>query len=159
MRPTVLLCALVLVAGGASADSISLDTAPPTRGEVVAVSVATSEGDPTGWALAVTYFPNSIIERTDELGRADSLGRIAWLPRFAGLATLTATRGDESVSLSTSVKFPGVPAGAALVFIVAGTILLGGAGWSLIRLAEHEPPPGADTKRTPRLTLEDESQA
>ena len=159
MRPTVLLCVFWAVAAHAAGSSISLDTTPPMRERPVAATVVVSGGDASGWVVSVTYFPNSIIQHTDEIGQTDSLGRIAWLPKFAGLATLTATCGHESVSMATSVKFPGIPAGAAVVFIVAGTILLGGAGWSLIRLAEREPPPVSGEPRRKRLTLEDESQA
>jgi hypothetical protein len=91
-----------------------------------------------GWTITATYFPNSSIARIDTVGTTDSIG-VTWKPSFAGIVALKASQGRKSISANVSVKFPGIPAGAILVFLVAGTILLGGAGWSLIRLVEHTP--------------------
>lgn len=111
------------------------DSAGPGASETVRLP-----GDPSGWMIVVEYFPNSKVMRDDTVGTTQARGEVVWTPDFAGIVSMKATRGDAVITRSVSVKYPSVPAGAVLVFFVAGTILLGGAGWSLVRLFEHKPP-------------------
>jgi len=96
-----------------------------------------------GWTVVVEYFPNSKVVRDDTLGVTTREG-IAWIPAFAGIASVIALRGGERISTAASVRFPAVPAGAITVFIFAGSVLFGGAGWSLVRLFEHQPKDDGD---------------
>ncbi len=99
-------------------------------------------GDAGGWTVVVEYFPNSKVMRDDTVGVTDARGVVTWTPVFAGIVFVKAVRGNEVITKNLSVRYPAVPAGAVLVFFVAGTILLGGAAWSLIHLMEHKPPDG-----------------
>jgi len=94
--------------------------------------------------VSVEYFPNSRAARTDTIGLTDVRGRVRWVPAFAGIVSLTARRGHETVATAASVQFPSVPPGAVLVFLFAGTVLLGGSGWAIIRLFERDAPLDAD---------------
>ena len=108
--------------------------------------VVRQPGDASGWAVYVEYFPNSKVMRDDTLGVTGPSGVVTWTPDFAGIVAVKALhprspqQGSEELHANVSVRFPGVPAGAVLVFFIAGTILLGGAGWSLVHLMEHAPP-------------------
>jgi len=95
--------------------------------------------DPSGWTLYVEYFPNSSVVRDDSIGSTGIDGTVTWKPVFAGIVSVKARRGDEVLATNVSVKFPSMPVGAVLVFAVAGTILFGGAGWSIVHLMEHKP--------------------
>ena len=120
-----------------------------TTDVVVQDSAGTMYDLPEGTLLA-TYFPNSIVASVetvavmpDTLLSANTV-TVPWTPRYAGIVTLNLQTPSESVSRNVSVKFPGVPAGGVLVFLAAGMILLGGAGWSLTHLMEHTPGQGDD---------------
>jgi hypothetical protein len=124
----LLACSIV------SAASIELGGDTAMRGEPTSLRIVAEADSASGWAVSVTYFPNSVIEQVVEVGVTDVSASVAWTPEFAGLATIKATRGDESASLSTSVRFPSIPSGAIAVFLLAGVILLGGAAWSLAQM-------------------------
>jgi len=136
MRRLAAGIALVYVATASAVGAASIDTGPetPMRGKPGRVAIASTDGADSAWSVSIAYFPNSVIEHVDSLGRTDAGGAIEWTPRFAGLATITAIRGDDTTSQAISIRFPGMPGAALIVFLVAGAILLGGAGWSLAKL-------------------------
>ena len=142
----VILAALCLGCLEAAAGELILDTQSLVLEKPTSVSVATDdETEPlpgAGWTVVARYYANSTLERSETIGVTDSAGQVIWIPAAPGIVSISATRGDETISRAVSVKYPGLPGGAALVFIVAGSILLGGAGWSLIRLVEHDPKHG-----------------
>ena len=138
------LAALLLAAGtpATHAASIDLDDADLVIGKHTILTVGTSTDIAAGWAVTARYFPNSVVEETQTIGTTDSAGSIGWTPQHAGIVQLSASRGEETIGRSASVRFESLPGGAALVFIFAGTIRLGGAGWALVRLFEHDPAHG-----------------
>jgi hypothetical protein len=144
MRRVVLTAILAIaVAQNARSAEITFDAKAMTRDEsVLVILVDTARDDVAGFALTAHYNPNSIVESVVEIGVTDSTGAVTWTPEHAGMVTLAARRGDVVVSRSVGVRFPALPGGAVVVFLFAGTVLLGGAGWSLVRLMEHEPKHG-----------------
>jgi hypothetical protein len=144
MRHFVLTAILAIaVAQNARSTEITFDTKAMTRGELVSVIlVDTTRDDVTGFVVTARYYPNSTVESVVEIGVTDSAGTVPWTPKYAGMVTLSARQGDVVVSKSVGVRFPALPGGAVVVFLFAGTVLLGGAGWSLVRLMEHEPKHG-----------------
>lgn len=136
------LLAIVAVQNARSAE-ITFDAKALTRDEPVSVIfVGKDRGDVEGYTVTARYYPNSIVESVVDIGVTDSTGAVMWTPKYAGMVTLLAKRDGADVSRSVGVRFPALPGGAVVVFIFAGTILLGGAGWSLVRLMEHEPKHG-----------------
>lgn len=142
MRLAVLL---VLCIGGMKAGAVELivDTQAPVLEKPAGISVVIDDEakqlPAAGWTVVARYYPNSTLERSETVGVTDSSGKVTWIPAAPGIVSISAVRGDETITHAVSVMYPGLPGGAALVFIVAGSILLGGAGWSLIRLVEHDP--------------------
>jgi hypothetical protein len=143
------------------AAKLVIEPAYPVRGEITAVRVApdnqpdavslpdsaaaTRAAEVVGWKIYVEYFPNSKVMRDDTLGITGAAGEIFWRPTFSGIVAVRASKpaiggSVQQLSSNVSVKFPGVPPGGILVFFVAGIVLLGGAGWSIIHLLEHKPP-------------------
>ena len=140
MRTLAGLTLALLLGVAVGAETLSVDREMLVRDRQTVVRVLDETGLPaSGRIVTADYFPNSMVERTDSLGVSDSTGMVRWTPEFAGIVTLGASKDGASTSLSVSVRFPGVPAGAVLVFIAAGVILLGGAGWSFMHLMEHAP--------------------
>jgi len=134
---------------------LSVEPASPVRGEVAAIrvfgdatadtSLAAREAARTGWKGYVEYFPNSKVARDDTLGVTGPAGEVFWEPAFAGIVAVRAIRkkeggSPEQLATNVSVRFPSVPAGGVLVFLTAGFVLLGGAGWAFVHLLEHKPP-------------------
>jgi hypothetical protein len=144
MRPAILGVTMILLLAVqiGTAQTIVLDTESLVQDGVTEIVIDSGEGnlaaDMADWVVTAQYFPNSVVVRDEMVGETDSIGRVSWTPSHAGIVTLSAKRGEDSASRSVSVKFPGLPGGAVVVFFVAGTILLGGAGWSLIRMFEHD---------------------
>ena len=138
------LAILALAAGvqTAAGASIDLEARNPVMGEPISLTVIPDDSAAAGWTVTANYFPNSVVEEAEEIGMTDSAGRVEWTPQHAGIVSLNAARGDDTAKRAVGVAFSSLPGGAVLVFIIAGTILLGGAGWSLIRLMEHDPAHG-----------------
>lgn len=138
--------ALVLTAAfvqNARSVEITFETSVITRDVPVSIVVVDPEqSDVTGYTVTARYYPNSIAESTVPVGVTDSTGAVIWTPIHAGMVTLSAKRDGIEVSRSVGVRFPALPGGAVVVFFFAGIVLLGGAGWSLVRLMEHEPKHG-----------------
>jgi len=117
------LCGLLLLAAAATVEAgVELDAPPAVQGEA-ATLVVTKNNEPLGEQLVkVTYYPNSEIKRTVEVGRTDARGRVEWTPAHAGMAAISA--GDQNKTFG--VRFPAMPIGAVVVFLIAGTLLFGG---------------------------------
>ncbi len=135
------LAALLLVAGAhvAQAASIDLEARDLVIGQPITLTVTPDNSTADDWTVTANYFPNSVVEEAEAIGTTDSAGSVTWTPRHAGIVLLSASRGEETAGRAVGVKFVSLPAGAALMFIIAGTILLGCAGWALVRLMEHDP--------------------
>ena len=135
------LAALLLAAGAhvAQAASIDLEARDLVIGEPIVLTVTPDDGTAADWTVTADYFPNSVVEQTESIGMTDSAGMVVWTPQHAGIVSLYAARGGDTVGRSVGVQFAALPVGAALMFLIAGTILLGCAGWALVRLMEHDP--------------------
>ena len=137
------IAVMLMLASFATVHAASIDLVKPVvRDSAHVVTVVTDSTTPLdGWTVSAVYYPGSTVERVDSVGVTDSTGKTSWTPKFAGIVALKASREEMSASKNVGVQYPGVPAGAVIVFLLAGAILLGGAGWSLIHLIEHKPVP------------------
>ena len=110
---------------------IELDRAPAVIGHEVTLTIVSQNKQPAvDTPVSVTYYPNSEIKRTVELGRTNAEGQLRWTPEHAGLSTISA---DEQ-SKTFGVRFDGMPPGALVVFLIAGTLLFGGISIGVSRL-------------------------
>jgi hypothetical protein len=110
---------------------IELDTEPAVVGNEVTLTVLSQGKQPAADApVKVTYYPNSEIKRTVEVGRTDERGQLRWTPEHAGLSTIAA--GEQTKTIG--VRFDGMPLGALVVFLIAGTLLFGGIAFGVSRL-------------------------
>lgn len=94
-----------------------------TAGQPVSVSV------PQADTLIITYRPGSNIADIQTV--AVSGGMYQWTPTEAGLVSL-ATPGGAAQTVS--VGFSGFPVQGLIVFIIAGSILFGGALYASVNL-------------------------
>ena len=120
MRP-LLLCALLAVAAGATAqDIVSVAPDSPTRGEVVTVTFS----EPVD-SVTVVYRPGAVTAVTEVMTPESATFRFT--PERAGVVSVSS--GGASQSLS--VRYLGVPVAGLVVMILAGLILFGGATISM----------------------------
>lgn len=127
---TVFLC----LANGSpmAADDLVIGEPFATVGEPIAVTFDNENRE--GLTLRVIYRPNSETEKIEKAGSFDENGGLTWTPTEPGLATLTIMNegGESLASLEVGVCFSETPAGGILVMVLAGLLLFGGAGFSLV---------------------------
>ncbi|MCB0570955.1 MAG: hypothetical protein KDC66_14365 [Phaeodactylibacter sp.] len=119
-----LLLTLALVAAGLlpTAAQISVSNDKPVRGDAITITLAKPEP-----YVVVTYRPNSSLAHSDTLRTTGMATDFQWAPSRAGVVSLsTAGQGSRNVS----VRYKGMPGLGIMVLILAGTILLGGAGFA-----------------------------
>ncbi|MDP8224486.1 MAG: hypothetical protein P9L99_14085 [Candidatus Lernaella stagnicola] len=130
---TILLAVFVLaLTAPAWAAKIECEPEFPIRGQEVFVTLSDVE-DPTAWSFVVTYRPNSATAQINQLGPPAADGRLRWLPTASGLVEIKAQgpTKDAKVTTNIAVRFPSPPISGIIILLVAGTILFGGAGYSL----------------------------
>jgi len=82
--------------------------------------------------VTATYRPNSSTSFTEELPAPNDMGRVEWLPKEAGIATLTAVapgvEDDKEVKMETnvSIRYGSFPLSGILIFLLAAITLFGG---------------------------------
>lgn len=136
MKNLGLLVFILAIAAGSAAGQGTLDFngQEPEEGKPMTVSLTGAEA--AGASLAVLYRPNSATEKYDEAGPfvLDEAGRVEWTPRFPGIATLTVTDSQAQVlaAKDVAIRFSAVPVAGITVMILAGILLFGGAGYSLV---------------------------
>jgi hypothetical protein len=96
------------------------------------VTILLPPGVDTLW---VTYRPQSQIAIMEGLPNADSTNLITWTPERAGLVLLSSPAGGAQY---VSVRYASLPWSGLFMLILAGTILIGGAGLSMYRLLQAE---------------------
>ena len=133
---------LLTISSAASASlTVELYDEFPTRDTVTVVTVRDAAEMPVrGAVVSVKYYPGSKIERVDTVGVTDPSGYLLWRPKYAGVVSVSARKDSESVSINRSVKFDSIPGSGILVLMIAGIVLMGGAGWSILRLYEKDVP-------------------
>lgn len=113
---------------------LELTPETPVHGEPVEVSLA---GDAVGAELLVTYRPNSAVVATETLPFDG--GRATWVPSQPGIAVLSVSEGEKTVSRNVSVRFASIPWSGVLVFLGTGLLLFGGASFALRRMLQVSP--------------------
>ncbi len=96
--------------------------------------------------LTATYRPNSSTSFVEKLPAPNDMGRVEWIPKEAGIATLTAIapelKGVEdgnAVKLETnvSVRYGSFPMSGILIFLLAALTLFGGLIVTLLASRER----------------------
>ncbi len=133
---TLLLVGVLLVGIGAPvwAARVACDDESPVRDKTTFIRL-TDVDDPTAWKLSVTYHPNSVTAKTDELGVFDVAGKATWKPAVSSIVEIVAKgpgKKDKAV-MNIAVRFPSPPISGIVILLLAGTILFGGAGYSLFK--------------------------
>lgn len=115
-----------------AADELVLEKDFATVGEPIAITYEAENSKEL--LLQVTYRPNSETEKREKPRSFEEGGRLMWTPTEPGLATLTVmNKGGESLaSLEIGVCFSETPAWGIIVMVLAGLLLFGGAGFSLV---------------------------
>lgn len=139
------VAALAVSASAFAAPSIAVEPPYPVLGQPAVVTLAEApEGE---WRLVATYRPNSLITRDEPVGAPGPDGRIEWTPTAPGITQLAFVSGEKgakpAASRNVAVRFTGLPLTGLLVFLFAGTLLFGGAAYS-IRLVMRESMPTGD---------------
>jgi len=100
------------------------------------------DADPLDATLTVIYRPNSATEKVDDSGPfpLDAEGRVQWVPQSPGIATLAVLdREGKTVAQSdVAIRFAEVPLAGIVVMVLAGLLLFGGAGYSLVLALRKE---------------------
>ncbi len=126
----VILPILTGIAWSTSAAPVSLTVVPETLrvGEQAILTWTDATGTPITDAHAlVVYRPGSLVSKTEPIGKLSEQGGLAWRPKVGGLVRLRVEGADGTVAIrDVSVRFAGVPIAGILVFVAAGTILVGG---------------------------------
>lgn len=106
----------------------------PIRGQKIVVRLTGVE-DPSQWQLTMTYRPNSATEKTTPPTSFGADGLLRLTPQSSGIVALTAKGPGEKdkISFNIAVRFPSPPISGIIILLFAGTILFGGAGYSLLR--------------------------
>lgn len=129
------LLSLAIIVGSLSPTGaqISVSTEKPIQGENITISLAQPDS-----MVVITYRPNSSLAQRDTLRAPALAATFQWTPARAGVVALsTSAQGSRNVS----VRYRGLSGSGLLVLILAGTILLGGAGFAfglLFKNAEDE---------------------
>ena len=119
-----------------SAAELVLEKDHPTRGEEIEVRISGVD-DPTTCILSAAYRPGSATEVSEAVGRFTADGVVRWSSQDAGLSTLSANSGDETVATrNVAVRFDSTPPLGVLILLVAGLLLFGGATVMLRRALE-----------------------
>lgn len=118
----------------------------PKVGEVQSVTLSGVER-PELLDLWVAYSPNSETEIVTEVGRLTSEGEVAWTPAKFGIATLSVRDGAgvTVASANVAIVYSKTPISGVLVMLFAGSLLFGGAVFSLSSVLRegvprHRPP-------------------
>lgn len=115
---------------------VAVESDPVVVGQQTQVVVTGDDGPMAETQVKVTYYPNSKLERTIEVGKTDAEGKVAWSPEMAGLAKLDA--GKEGGSLSLGVRFDGLPISGLIVFLCAAAMLFGGTLFGSLQLLKGQ---------------------
>lgn len=132
--------------GVAAAAGIEVADTFPTRGEATELRVETGEGPLAEVVVEALYRPNSETASSEELPPTDDHGTVRWVPRDAGIVTLSVV-GRSDLSRNVAVRFGTFPRNGVAIMIVAGLLLFGGAAFGFRMLLgpprftpEEEPP-------------------
>jgi hypothetical protein len=116
---------LPLVATLLLSPEISVEHPYPTVGRATTIHVPEMVDQ-----VIITYQPDApAIQRVETIlggGTQD----VVWRPQHPGVVRIEAA----GVTKEVSVRFDGVPLSGVLIMLIAGTILLGGAIWSMRQL-------------------------
>jgi hypothetical protein len=128
---------VVVVSSGSVCAQITVEPTKPMLGQATVVQVGDGKGQPApAVELKAAYFPGSEVEETVTVGSTDPAGTVTWTPEHAGLVRLTA--GEKSATIS--VRYPSAPLSGLIVFVVAGSILLGGIALGTWKISSAQSP-------------------
>jgi hypothetical protein len=127
--------------GSAAAQgTIVLQTQFPVQKEKTRILVQAQNGDPVAGArVSATYRPGSRVEEESEVGTTDAGGSVEWIPKEAGIVSISAAfsgadGNDLQLQTNVSVKFASTPMSGVLIMLLAGTLLIGG---SIVRFVKY----------------------
>jgi hypothetical protein len=133
------LAVLLFVAPNLMAgDILTLSDKDPVEGKEIRLFL---QGGVEGAALKVVYRPNSETSVEEEVGPFQADASIVWTPAHPGIASLVVLDRDGASlgSKDVAIRFGGVPAYGILVMLLAGLLLFGGAGFSLVLALRRMP--------------------
>jgi hypothetical protein len=110
----------------------------PLKDQAIQIYVSHATVPLERFQVSVTYRPNSMVSRTEELGNPDTNGYLSWTPKDAGVTILKATlpgSKDKELSFSkqVSVRYGHFPPMGLLIFLLASLTLFGGLAWTLVK--------------------------
>lgn len=110
----------------------------PLKGQAIQIYVSHATMPLERFQVSVTYRPNSMVSRTEELGNPDANGYLTWTPKDAGVTILKATLPgskdkDLSFSKQVSVRYGSFPLMGLMIFLLASLTLFGGLAWTLVK--------------------------
>lgn len=115
----------------------------PLRGVATTITVSEAGAPLAGAEVEALYRPNSQTSFTETVGATDAAGRLSWVPRDAGIVTLSARPaggGDTLAAHTVAVRYGGFPASGLTIMVVAGLLLFGGAALGLVELLRSDKP-------------------
>ena len=126
------MLAVLFLTSAASAFEIATEDAYPILGEKTKVTLEGGEL-PDKATLTVTYRPNSATSHETTVGTFNAGHSIVWKPESPGITTLIVkdAGGKKLASKNVAVCFPSAPASGIAIMLLAGTVLFGGAAYSL----------------------------
>ncbi|MBT9546460.1 MAG: hypothetical protein IV090_13810 [Candidatus Sericytochromatia bacterium] len=110
----------------------------PLKDQAIQIYVSHATVPLERFQVSVTYRPNSMVSRTEELGHPDANGYLNWTPKDAGVTILKATLPgskdkDLNFSKQVSVRYGSFPLMGLLIFLLASLTLFGGLAWTLVK--------------------------
>ena len=126
MKILLLLLAGLLAPADPPAELVPLEAAP-IEGQSVTLIFRAGDAPAADLGVKAIYRENATasIRRELDLGKTDSAGQLQWTPDAAGVVVLTWGETEEKETLS--VAYASTPAGAVIVAVFAGLLLLGGS--------------------------------
>lgn len=117
---------------------IGIENNYPLKGQPIQIFVSHATAPLEQFQISVTYRPNSMVSRTEELGHPDANGYLSWTPKDAGVTILKATvpgskDKDLSFSKQVSVRYGHFPLPGMLIILLASLTLFGGLAWTLVK--------------------------
>jgi len=130
---------LILVLSLSFADLLTLSGGEPVEGRAIRLELG--PGAPDASFLKVVYRPNSETSVEEELRPFKADGSVMWTPAHPGIASLIVVDagGRTAGSKDVAIRFAGIPAYGIAVMLLAGLLLFGGAGWSLVLALRRMP--------------------
>ena len=117
---------------------ISCQEQAPTRNQWMLIRLVGVE-EPGKWQVKMTYRPNSATSQTVEPVSFNEAGEARLKPSVSGIVEIQAEgpyikdQEIETATLNIPVRYTSPPISGIIILLLAGSILFGGAGYSLVK--------------------------